>query len=268
MCVFAVSLALAAQPAVDEVRRERVMQLAAKADAKSCELLESALTDPSSDIRGRAASALYWKCDRGVTGQRAVQSLCRSVAMGNANAGALLLLGYAVKPEEAIPCLDRTFPKWARVKLVTSTKPVAAAVAARVSLARLGSAKATGELRAAFSSSTALPETLFLLAVLGDIRDPGVLSAALVHLGDARECPGLVAHATRQVRDVALEAFASRHKLELRACKPLSPRKCAFQFVGISFGRRQDGCRVPASFPGAGNGLRCKPAISNGSKRA
>ena len=216
MFLFVLASALAAQPAVDAIRRERVMQLAAKADAKSCELLEAALTDPSSDIRGRAASALYWKCDRNVTGQRAVQSLCRSVALGNANAGALLLLGYSVRPEEARPCLDRTFPKWAKVKLVTSMQPVPAPVAARVALARLGDAKAVDELRAAFNERTPLPETLFLLAVLSDIQQPGILAAVLMHLDDTRVCPGLIAHATRQVRDVAVEALVSRLNLEFQ----------------------------------------------------
>ncbi len=217
MCLFAgVGLVLAAQPVVDAVRRERVMQLAAKADAKSCELLESALTDPSADIRGRAASALYWKCDRNVTAQRAAPALCQSVTMGNANAGALLLLGYAVRPEEARACLDRAFPKWAKVKLVTSMQPVPAPVAARVALARLGHAKAVEELRAAFSPRTPLPETLFLLAVLRDIQDPGGLAASLVHLDDRRACPGLVSHATREVRDVALEALVSRLSLDFK----------------------------------------------------
>lgn len=216
MCLFVLASALAAQPAVDAVRRERVMNLAAKADAKSCALLESALTDPSADIRGRAASALYWKCDPKVTGQRAVQTLCQSVTMGNANAGALLLLGYAVRPEEARPCLDRAFPKWANVKLVTSMQPVPAPVAARVALARLGDAKAADELRAAFSPRTPLPETLFLLAVLRDIENPDVLAASLGHLDDRRACTGLVAHATREVRDVALEALVSRLSLDFQ----------------------------------------------------
>jgi hypothetical protein len=151
-----------------------------------------------------------------VTGQRVVQTLCRSVAMGNANAGALLLLGYAAKPEKAMPCLDRAFPKWAKVKLVTSTQPVPAPLAARVALARLGNERAIGELRSAFSREAPLPETLFLLAVLRDIRDPGVLAASLVHLDDRRACPGLVSHATREVRDVALEALTSRLGLDFQ----------------------------------------------------
>jgi hypothetical protein len=192
-------------------RRLQLMQLANKPDLAACVKIEASLTDASADIRQRAASALYWRCDRVRTGERAVQALSRSVEMGNANAGALLLLGYAPR-KEAEARLQKPLPGWAMVKLATSAQPVPASLAARVALARLGDETAIAELRKSFAKAS-IPEALFLLTVLPDINDRGALEAAIALLGDARECPGVDSESKRRVQDAALEALVDRFKL-------------------------------------------------------
>jgi HEAT repeat protein len=215
---LALCLAAAAQTApyeqMDEhARREQIMEWASKPDASACQSIEAGLADPSADIRLRAANALYWKCDRGNTGQTAAQALCRSVDLGNAHAGAWLLLGYA-KPEIAKACLQKPVRKGAMVKLAPSTKPLPAEFAARVALARLGDPDATAALREAFENPS-LDEALFLLAALRDIDDPAALEAALKLLDDnTRQAPGPDSHSTRTLRNVALEALVDRFQLK------------------------------------------------------
>jgi hypothetical protein len=57
--------------------------------------------------------------------------------------------------------------------------------------------------------------------VLRDIEDREALRASLRFLDDEREAPGVVSHAVRTVRDVAVEALAAR--LSLKPTFPLEP---------------------------------------------
>lgn len=209
LCVTAASQALPYNALSENARREQIMQWANKPDASACESIQAGLTDPSADIRQRAANALYWKCDRGKTGQTAAKALCRSVELGNAHAGAWLLLGYA-RPEDAKPCLRKPPPKGAMVKLAAPAKPVPAGFAARVALARLGDPDATAALRGAFQGPP-LDEALFLLAALRDIEDLASLKAAIKLLDDnTHQVPGPDSHSTRTLRNVVLEALVER----------------------------------------------------------
>src|SRR5262245_40590737 len=80
-----------------------VMQWSAEATPSACERLTNVLTNDSFDLRARAASALYWRCDR-TAAVGYVAKLCRSLDLGNPEAGAVLLLGYA-RADAAFPCL-------------------------------------------------------------------------------------------------------------------------------------------------------------------
>ena len=203
----------------ENARRDRIMQWAVKPDANACTRIQEGLTDPSADIRIRASNALYWKCDRKETAKTGAKSLCRSIQLGNAHAGAWLLLGYA-EPETAKACLQKPIPKSAMVKLATSSKPVPATLAADVSRARLGDPTL---LRAAFQKPS-LDEALFLLAALREIDDPESLTAAIKLLDDnTRQAPGPDFHTTRPLRNVALEALTA--KFQLKTSFPIDPTR-------------------------------------------
>jgi HEAT repeat protein len=199
------------QQSDEDARRDRIMQWQARATPADCQALTEALADESFDLRSRAASALYWKCDRAAAAAFA-PLLCRTLELGNAEAGAVLLLGYA-RPEVAVPCLQKPAGQRKMVKLAVSARPVPIAVPIRVALARLGEAEAVRDLRMAFEKPD-LETSLFLLGVLRDIDDREALRASLRFLDDEREAPGVVSHATRTVRDVAVEALAARFSLK------------------------------------------------------
>jgi hypothetical protein len=214
LCAAALFSALKWAPAqqLDEAaRRDRIMQWQARATPADCRALAEALTDESFDLRSRAASALYWKCDRPAAATFAAL-LCRTLELGNAEAGAVLLLGYA-GPDAAVPCLQKAARQSRMVKLAVSARPVPIALPVRVALARVGQVEGVRELRMAFDNPD-LDASLFLLGVLRDIEDRAALRASLRFLDDDREAPGMVAHATRAVRDVAVEALAQRLSLK------------------------------------------------------
>jgi hypothetical protein len=215
VCFLAMMAACAQAPSTpqkldENARLEQVIQWAAKARPADCAALTSVLLDDSFDLRNRAASALYWKCDRA----KAINfgtSLCRSLELGNAEAGAVLLLGYA-RPEVAKPCLRTMAKRPEMVKLEVSAQPVSISLAATVALARLGDAEAQHQLRQAFDKPTQTT-ALFLLGVLRDIDDHEALQAAVKLLDDDREAPGVMSDSTRTIRDVALEALVARLSL-------------------------------------------------------
>jgi len=181
-------------------------------DAAACQSLQAGLIDPSADIRLRAANALFWKCDRATTGKTAVKALCRSVELGNAHAGAWLLLSYA-DAGTAIPCLKKPPRTGAMVKLASSN-PVPAGLAARVALARLGDAGALAALRKTLEKPS-LDEALFLLGALREIEDSASLAGVIKLLDDnTRQAPGPDFHSTRPVRNVALQALVERFHLK------------------------------------------------------
>jgi HEAT repeat protein len=209
---------LQAQQPDESARRDRIMQWAARAGPDDCKALAGALADDSFDLRSRAASALYWKCDRAAATTFA-PLLCRTLELDNAEAGAILLLGYA-RPEAAVPCLEKAERRPRMVKLAVSARPVPSTLAAQVALARLGQAEGVHGLRTALEKPT-LEATLFLLGVLRDIEDREALRASLRFLDDERQAPGVVAHAVRTVRDVAVQAFVAR--FSLKPTFPLEP---------------------------------------------
>ena len=206
------------QDLTEDARRDRIMQWQARATPADCKALTEALADESFDLRSRAASALYWKCDRADAANFA-PLLCKTLALQNAEAGAVLLLGYA-KPETAVPCLQEAARQRRMVKLAISARPVPIALPVKVALARLNQAESVRELRAAFEKPE-VETSLFLLGVLRDIEDREALRASLRFLDDEREAPGAVSHAVRAVRDVAVEALVAR--FSLRPAFPIEP---------------------------------------------
>ena len=222
----------------EDIRREQVMQWAVKADAASCQSLEAALTDASSDIRQRAATALYGKCDRSVAGSRATAQLCRSADLGTASAAVYLLLGYASSRSEAEVCLQKKHPGWEMVKLATASRPVPAALAVRVAMARLGDEKALVDLRMAFTKNS-VDEALFLLAALPDVEDKQALESSLHLLDDLRECAGVKSGSKRKVRDVAADALIQRFRIAPGYPLPgLGKRYAAGEIAGVREGAR------------------------------
>ena len=51
----------------ENARREKIMLWGSRPDEAACRSLQEGLTDPSADIRLRAASQLFWNCDRSTT---------------------------------------------------------------------------------------------------------------------------------------------------------------------------------------------------------
>jgi HEAT repeat protein len=198
---------LAGQTRGEDERLERVLRLAAEASPAACKALVDTLVDESFDLRSRAASALYWKCERNAAANYTAQ-LCRSIELGNPEAGAALLLGYA-KPDEGTPCLRKAARRPDMVKLAVSAQPVPIGLPVQVALARLKDPAATRELRREFNKPSE-QTALFLLGVLRDIEDRDALRAAVGLLDDERPGPGVVAHATRRIRDITLEALVAR----------------------------------------------------------
>ena len=219
-CLSAPASSYAQQP-VERNGHERlahVLELASAAsssDTERCDALGGFLPDASYDIRLRAASALYWKCDRQRVGSRFAKNLCQSIEAGNAEAGAYLLLGYAARAE-AEPCLRRAYESGAKVKLAAaSPKPVPASLAVTVAMARLGDQAAKEALVSRLRKPPA-EIALFLLGALPDIEDPSALAAAVDLLADTREVPRFLTYGPRTVRDVALEALVARLALRVR----------------------------------------------------
>jgi len=227
----------------EAARRDRIMQWQARAAPADCKALSGALTDESFDLRSRAASALYWKCDRAAAATFAAL-LCRTLELGNAEAGAVLLLGYA-RPEDAEPCLQKAARQSRMVKLAVSARPVPIALPVRVALARLGHADGIGALRTAFDMPD-VDTSLFLLGVLRDIEDGAALRASLRFLDDDREAPGVVAHAMRRVRDVAVEALAARFSLKSTFALEPGRRYAAREITEIRTAAEQ---RISTTYP-------------------
>ena len=131
----------------------------------------------------------------------------------------MLLLGYAGSADAAL-CLREAASRKEMVKLTLSSKPVPMSLPAQVAMARLGAPDAILALRRLFDAPD-LPMTLFLLGVLRDIEDRSVLLAGVRLLNDDRQAPGVSAHGTRHVHDVALEALVAR--LTLRPSFRIEP---------------------------------------------
>jgi hypothetical protein len=129
------------QKRAEDERLERVLRWSAEASPAACKALADTLVDESYDLRSRAASALYWKCNRTDAANYAAK-LCRSIDLGNPEAGAVLLLGYA-KAEQATPCLRKAALRQDMVKLAVSAQPVPIRLTAQVALARLKASRIT-----------------------------------------------------------------------------------------------------------------------------
>ncbi len=176
------------------------------------------LTDASQDVRERAATLLYTACGPSGLGKQAAASLRKSVELGNSSAGAILLLGHfpcaATKAVLEQAMLRPTKPGLVKLQSWGPAAPVA--LAAQIALTRLGSPVSRDQLLGAVSTGSA-EEEHFLLSVLPEIDDPGVLGALSGKLDDEREISGGVpsgATPRPRVCDLAVEAFGAKLKLK------------------------------------------------------
>lgn len=207
------------------VRREAVSVLAVVGGESALPLLTQALTDASSEIRERAARALYERYEPASVAAEpaATKALISHLELGEPSAAALLLLGYCSgdSPQSALrKYLERGVDQ--PTKLFAASAPVAASLPAQVALAHLGDRAAMTALARTTEQAT-VAQLSFLLAVLNDIDAPRVLHAIKQALDDPRETSGGVPSGTqprRRLCDDAVNAFVKR--LTLHVAFPLS----------------------------------------------
>jgi HEAT repeat protein len=204
----------------EDVRRQAVDLLKAMPGAAAIPLLAKALADPSEDIRDRASLQLYanYKPEQLAAGTMLGAALRQSIEAGNDSAAAVLLLGY-FPSTEAVRTLENLLSRTgdSRTELFAWSPVVPVALAANVSLSRLGNRKARASLLKEIESS-GLAELQFLLAVIREIDAPEALHALKRTLGDTRGIGGGApagAQTGRRLCDAAVDAFIGRLGLKV-----------------------------------------------------
>lgn len=202
----------------EDVRRQAVTLLGLIGGAEAAGYLADALADPSSDIRARAASALYQQDPDRLAGNPAVgEALRRSIGGGNDAGGAILLLGYfrSAESEAALTQLQSTRGS-AMTEVYNWSPVVGVALVADVALAHLGNRAAVDRLTETIAAGD-LATLEFMLYTLRDVEDPALFHAlAAATLGDQREVQGNVpAGAEPQLRLADLAATKLVERLEL-----------------------------------------------------
>ncbi|MBI4905473.1 MAG: hypothetical protein HY820_17705 [Acidobacteria bacterium] len=183
--------------------------------ASECDGLVPGLTSASADARERAARTLYKRCPVDVTGAMGNlrASLRKSVELGNANAGALLLLGRYRDAETREFLEQRVAATAPKLKLDPWQKPVPVGLAAAVAAVSAGSPNARERLKEALKP---VEEAEFLTSVLPSIQDNKSLDMLLALLVDERTVStGVPSGATprRRIADLAADGLASRFSL-------------------------------------------------------
>lgn len=203
----------------EAVRREAVALLATIGGEGSLELLAKALADRSTDVRERAAAALYERYDVATLTENAAvgRAVVASLALDNPPAAVILLASYfpSDDTERGLVALRDRKPG-TQVKLFAWSAPVATSLVAKLSLAHLGSPEAQANLVQAAAKATPA-EAEFFLAALREADSSRVLLALSRFLDDTREAATLVSSAPeirRRICDLAVDAFVERLDLD------------------------------------------------------
>ncbi len=164
----------------------------------------------------RAANAILDQCF--VQGKAPEDVACDAVVScverGFRSAALVLLLGYF---EQAKPLLLKLLTDYGdeRVKLTTSSRPVALSLPALLALARLGEATAERAVLNTLAASDGA-HRVFVTDVLPYVQSREILEALTILLSDATEIPEDVPSGAkrRRVCDHALEAWVKRFNLK------------------------------------------------------
>jgi hypothetical protein len=176
-------------------------------DTAACKALP--LAHASADVRERAATDLYFRCDRAALADPAVAAnLMAGVRLSTPSAaGPVVLLGYV--PEAAKEVLPKLAAASGPVKLQSWNQPVPVSAAVAVALSRLADPAAQERLKA-LSRDRSLATREFLIDVLRDVA-PGDRALLLPYLDDNREIRSGIpsgAKPRRRLQDAAFYAFA------------------------------------------------------------
>lgn len=199
----------------EDVRSQVAAMLGLSGQRDAIGPLVSLLADSSPDVCRRAGQALYGRFPRAwvASHPEAGRVMAESVMTGNTDAAVLLLLGWFPVPASEAALRATLLRRGDGPTELQAWAPVVpAALPAKVALSRLGDEAARLDL-ARTAAAGSLPETLFLLSVLGDIDAPETLRALGRALGDLREAPGQTpsgAGPARRVCDVAVDALVER----------------------------------------------------------
>jgi hypothetical protein len=199
----------------ENVRREAVALLAALESEPAAHALLPALSDPSADIRERAARAVLAELIRSGSFDGLGPAVVKGLAAREPAAAMLLLGGFT---EEARGSLDDAAHATRLVKLADADLPVTAGLAAQVSLERLGDTQARAALEETIERGE-IADLLFLLDVLPLLDEPGLIHALAARtLADLRPAGGGMPaeiEPSRRVADRAVDALAARLRLKL-----------------------------------------------------
>ena len=204
----------------EDVRRQVVALLGLMGGEEALPLLATALTDPSPDIRWRAAVALYERDDPVALAAHPDlgAALRRSVALGNDSAAAILLLGYFPDADSSATLQKLRLQKATVNTELQSWSPVVPLVLpVYMALSRLGDNEARLALLAHIEAGK-LNELAFMLETIRDINSPLVLQALKVTLADRREIAGSLPSGIqpqRRLADLAVNAFVGLLKLDI-----------------------------------------------------
>lgn len=172
------------------------------------------------DSAGRAALELFESLDatERMADAEISAAVRASVAEGNHNAAALLLLGYDTSTEAAVLLSDlRDAGAGSLTKLQPWTQVVPVTLVVDIALSRLGDGEARNRLLELIENGE-LATLTFLVSVLREIDTPELLQALARSLDDEREVSGGVpsgAAPARRLADDAVDAFVERLGLDV-----------------------------------------------------
>ena len=197
------------------VRTEAVALLAALGSSAAATALLPALVDMSADIRERAAEAVLAQVEAAGAMPGLDAAVAKALRIEDPGASVLLLGAFS---PAATDSLRKAVDATRLVKLTDADLPVAAGLAARVSLARLGDLPARSALADTIQHGD-VADLLFLLDVLPLVDDPSLIHALAARtLDDMRPAGGGVpaeVEPARRIADHAVDALSARLRLKL-----------------------------------------------------
>lgn len=188
------------------VRGETLAVLQQIGGDAACRAIEPSLNDSASDIRAKAISAYFQRCDHS---QVPCEYLLPGLAKVQPSALAIAAAGFC--GEEATALLTRMLRGnvFVRADAGVGSPLVPRNLAAAVGLRIAGQEPQEVRLRTALHSKTSVAEPEFVLRLLADLPD-SVAREALPLLQDERAVPS----AGRRLQDAAVDAFVARLHLK------------------------------------------------------